>query len=169
MIQLIDAKDSFNENFPLINLENHYFINIYRDAIPIKEIKEFFKDVLQKEFNVNCDYYFSNHKIDIVDIFFDNISNPHTKYNREILIFTREILRDFLKKNNNYKGFLAVFRIVKELFLLNNSSKKIPKILSSYFGDDLKISIVNKYFNSNEENLDEEFLKIKEKLNEEYF
>lgn len=169
LIQLIDAKDSFNENTPLINLENHYFINIYRDAIPIKEIKEFFKDVLQKEFNVNCDYYFSNHKIDIVDVFFDNISNPHTKYNRETLIFTREILRDFLKKNNNYKGFLAVFRIVKELFLLNNSSKKIPKILSSYFGDDLKISIVNKYFNSNEENLDEEFLKIKEKLNEEYF
>lgn len=166
---ILDRDDFFNSHIPLFDLSPGEYISAKNDITDYDDLKDILTTVFEKEFQLNILQEINGRTINIIDVFLDNITNAYSKYDKESLVHTRGILRSYIKNKENLLSFIILFRQLKDSKLLINSTKKIQKIFSSYFGSNVSISMINKYYNYSEDILDKKFLSIKRKFIEKYF
>lgn len=133
----IDGEDLFNKNIPLGTLKPNQLLNYENNFKDINSVKEALAKFFTLELKIDIEPIFENAKINIVDIFIENMTMFIPNSTKELLIFVREHIRDGFKTEILITRFLMLLYCFKEQKYLVGVTKKIDLIISNYFGNEL--------------------------------
>lgn len=127
----INKDDFFNRKIPLLNYQPQKLINPKTDIIKLEE----FKVIISCMFK---DFYYNTHthklNFDLGKVFIENITNPYPNYSEDVLIRTREILKEMFLKDTGFKFvFFGFIYFTKENYL-KKWPTKFPELLEAYLG-----------------------------------
>jgi len=126
----VDKGDFFNQKVPLLDFDASKLLN---PRTNILNVDKFTKSV-SRFFDIFYPYLDTGKlHFDLGEVFVENITQPYPNYSDEILIRTREILKEMFSRDEDVKLFFLGFIYTKitnnELI---NSGNKFSKIFNKY-------------------------------------
>lgn len=152
----IDSEDLFGKRTPLSALERNqilYPVNNYKE---IKAIKEAFSQFFINELQISITETFNRKKINIVDVFFENISTYISDgTNREFIFVRDHIIGGFTSDILKTRFLVLLHCFMKQKYIIG-ATKKIATIINDYFGDKIfKKSRVHSIYNKKHDQTDD--------------
>lgn len=149
--QEINKDDFFNNKIPLLNYNPKNLI------IPRRNVRNLNRLTTEVSTLINVHNEDKNgmNGYDLGKVFIENITQPFPKYPDEILIRTREVIKDMLTNNSEFKLlFFAYLYTEKEADRIPGWTNKFPQLFNDYLGglENLRTSSIKKYFFNDESN-----------------
>ncbi|WP_405611519.1 hypothetical protein [Polaribacter sp. Asnod1-A03] len=149
---IIDKDDFFNVNVPLLNYKAKDLIIVDKNIKNLNEFTHSLSIIINHFYIVNNT---SKLDFDLGAVFIENITKPYPIYPDDVLIRTREILKEMFSKVDNFKLYFFYYIYEQKDFKnLPGWVNKFPPLLANYLGELDKFSqaTIKKYFLPNEDN-----------------